>query len=876
MKTQIARLMIPALALVSAVCLAPISASELGVGKRDLTKGCFKYQDDDAFEGLIPTADEFFAIPLGQRFTPHRDVMDYCQMLADKSPRVTLQKYGKSAEGRDLVLLMISSADNIQRLSEIRQAQMLLADPEQLQLQKNAALDDLLKDLPAVVWLSYNVHGDESSATEAALATMHQLADGKGDRWDSIRNNTLVIADPLLNPDGRERYLQWYNSVRTHPADPDPLAREHSPPSPSGRTNHYYFDLNRDWAWQSQPETRQRIVEYLRWQPLVHVDFHEMSPSSSYFFFPPEEPFNANIPADRISWSETFGKSNASAFDRFGWKYYTGEQFDLFYPAYGDSWPTLNGAIGMTYEQAGGGRAGLTYRKSNGELLTLVDRLHHQHVAGLATVECASDHRDQLQRDFFSFREQTIVAGRNGDVAQFILPPADDDHRRQAMADLLIRQGIQLVKTMDEVVTEGLADHSGNPLGVRNLPPGTIVVPLDQAQGRLAKTLLEREAEVGEAYFYDVSAWSLPLAFGVETLVAKDPIDAILTPWSPQAVVTGQVEGKGTLAYLHRWTGMPSAKALRQLQERGQSVDLVTRPIEIQGQSYPAGTLVVRVKDEETHEAVGVVAERTGTFFRGTDSAWTDVGPDLGSDQFPTLAHARIAVLGPDSVSSYAYGSVWSFLEQEMGIPFTALTSSGLRRGLDDFDVLVLPSGIGSSALNEQTRDALQSWIRSGGVCIAMGSSAIRVAGKNGLVSRELLDNQESSPEEDPKPKTRTELREENRKEQVPGNIVALDIDREHTLGFGLPARIHGFTSSTQIFKVQGDGQDVAVLPDDHPVVSGFISEQNQKRLGGGVWLATERSGRGQVVLFAGDPLFRSFWRQSSEVFLNALLLLAR
>lgn len=842
----------------------------------DKTGDHFQYQDDDDFEGNVPTAGEFFEIPLGQRFTPHRDVMDYCNMLAEKSPRAILQKYGKSAEGRDLVLMLISSEENLARWDEIRQSQMLLADPVQLQRQKNGDLSAVLKDLPAVVWLSYNVHGDESSATEAALATMHQLIDGAGDRWDSIRRNTLIIADPLLNPDGRERYLQWYNSVRAHPADPDPLAREHSPPSPSGRTNHYYFDLNRDWAWQSQPETRQRIVEYLRWQPLVHVDFHEMSPSSTYFFFPPEEPFNANIPADRISWSETFGKSNARAFDRFGWKYYTGEQFDLFYPAYGDSWPTLNGAIGMTYEQAGGGRAGLTYRKSNGEILTLVDRLHHQHVAGLATVECASDHRDQLQREFFSFREQTIFAGRSGDVSQFIMPPAEDDHRRMALVDLLARQGIQMVVTMDEVVTEGLYDHFDQPLGVRKLPPGTIVVPMDQAQGRLAKTLLEREAEVGEAYFYDVSAWSLPLAFGVETLVAKDPINGLLIPYSVNKETKGRVEGSGTLAYLHRWTGIPSARALRQLQDRGQSVDLVTDAIEIQGHAYPAGTLVVRVKDEQTQQIVQEVAESTGTFFRGTDSGWTEVGPDLGSDRFPTLAHARIAVLGPDSVSSYAYGAVWSFLEQDLRIPFTAISASGLRRGLDDFDVLVLPSGMSSSAIGEGTRDVVRDWIRGGGVCIALGSSAIRVAGKNGLVSRELLENQESSKEEDPRPKTRTEIREEQRKEQVPGNIVALDMDPEHPLGFGLPSRIHGFISSTRIFKVQGDGQDVAVLPENSPVVSGFISEQNQRRLAGGVWLATERSGRGQVVLFAGDPLFRSFWRQTSEVFLNALLLLAR
>ncbi|MGE4619434.1 MAG: M14 metallopeptidase family protein, partial [Planctomycetota bacterium] len=356
----------------------------------------FPFSGNDTFEGVIPAPGDWYGIPLGERFTPHHDVMAYCREVAKLSDRVHFQEYGRSTEGRELVLLMISTEANIARLEEIRAAQALLADPRRMKEREDLDLDQLLEDLPAVIWLSYNVHGDESSATEAALATIHQLADGSDEKIRAIRENCLVIIDPLLNPDGRERYLQWYHQVQAHPANPDPAAAEHDPPSPSGRSNHYLFDLNRDWAWQSQVETRARIEQYLQWQPLVHVDFHEMSAESTYFFFPPEKPINANIPEDRVQWSETFGLSNAGAFDRFGWKYYTAEQFDLFYPAYGDSWPTLNGSIGMTYEQAGGGRAGLAYRRRNGTILTLVDRLHHHHVAGLATADCAARHRVQL------------------------------------------------------------------------------------------------------------------------------------------------------------------------------------------------------------------------------------------------------------------------------------------------------------------------------------------------------------------------------------------------------------------------------------------------------------------------------------------------
>jgi len=252
------------------------------------------------------------------------------------------------------------------------------------------------------------------------------------------------------------------------------------------------------------------------------------------------------------------------------------------------------------------------------------------------------------------------------------------------------------------------------------LPAGTVVVPLDQPQGRLARTLLEPQAKVGDAYFYDVAAWSLPMAFGVETYIARTPIDGILTPVGSLADPVGRVEKSAGVAYLHQWQGVPSAKALRAIQAAGERVDLVTEKIQIDGQDYPPGTLIVRVSSQQTHEVVARVAKQTGTLFRGTASGWTDVGPDLGSGSFPELARARIAVLGPGSVSSLSFGAVWSFLEQEMGIPFTSISSRDLSRSLDDFDVLVIPSGVKDSALGERGKESLKAWVRSGGVVLAL------------------------------------------------------------------------------------------------------------------------------------------------------------
>ena len=834
----------------------------------------FPYTGSDTFEGKIPSPDQFYGVKLGDRFTPHHDVMAYCREVARLSPRVSIERYGHSVEGRELVLLMISDQKTISRLDQIESDLGLLADPRELSEREDLSLEELVARLPAVVWLSYNVHGDESSGTEAALATIHQLADGSDPAIRRIRENCLVIVDPLLNPDGRERYLHWYQQNGAVPPDPDPAAREHSPSSPSGRSNHYLFDLNRDWAWQSQPETRARIPQYLRWQPQVHVDFHEMSPQSTYFFFPPEEPINSNIPEDRVEWSRKFGLANARAFDRFTWRYYTAEQFDLFYPAYGDSWPTLNGAIGMTYEQAGGGSAGLVYRRRNGTLLTLQERLHHHHVAGLATADCAAQNRVQLLTDFHQFRQGTIYAGRDSDISQFIIPPASGD-RRLSLLRLLKAQGIEMVQTIDEVVVEGLVHHDGTAQEILKLAAGTVVVPLDQPQGRLARTLLEPHASAGEAYFYDVAAWSLPMAFGVETLIASQPISGILIPLGPIEDPVGRVEQKAGVAYLHRWEGVPSARALRAIQKGGERVDLITEAIQIQGQDFPPGTLVVRVSSPDTHALVEQVARDTGTVFHGTASGWTDLGPDLGSGTFPELAHARIAVLGPDSVSSLSYGAVWSFLEQEMGIEFTTVSAARLSRSLDLIDVLVIPSGVRGSSLGDRTKKELAQWVRSGGVVLALGSSAFQM-GESGLdlVSQQVRKVEE--PEEKPKKRrTRADLREERRQQQVPGNIVSVELDPEHPLSFGQPPRIFGFIGSAKIFELSGGASDVGVLREEDPVVSGFISDENQQALAGGVWLVEQGVGRGRVVLFAGDPLFRSFWRGTADLFLNGLLLLA-
>ncbi|MGH9361234.1 MAG: M14 family zinc carboxypeptidase, partial [Thermoanaerobaculia bacterium] len=314
----------------------------------------------------VPSPAELLGYPLGTRFTHWDRIVEALAAIDRASDRVTMWEYGRTYEGRPLQLLAISTPANLARLEAIRQERLRLADPQALAAEER---ERLLRELPVVVWLAYGVHGNESSSAEAAMATAWVLASAGGETAELLRD-AVVLIDPLSNPDGRERYVHAYEQRAGSRPNPDPAAAEHFEPWPGGRQNHYLLDLNRDWAWASQQETRHRIAAYRQWEPQVYVDFHEMGSESTYFFPPTAEPIHPRIDRALVSWLDTFGRANAQAFEQQGWIYYTGENFDLFYPGYGDSYPSLRGAVGMTYEMAGGGRAGAALALPDGSTLT--------------------------------------------------------------------------------------------------------------------------------------------------------------------------------------------------------------------------------------------------------------------------------------------------------------------------------------------------------------------------------------------------------------------------------------------------------------------------------------------------------------------------
>ncbi|MEO6850910.1 MAG: M14 family metallopeptidase, partial [Mucilaginibacter sp.] len=461
----------------------------------------------------IQSPSEFLGYKLGSQFTSHLRLIDYFKYVAATAKNVKMQQYGSTNEGRPLIAMFIASGENISRLEEIRTNNLSLAG-----IGKNGNSNPTL-NTPIIVWLSYNVHGNEPSSSEAAMQTLFELANPVNTQAKQWLKNTVVVIDPCLNPDGRERYVNYYNSVKGKTPDADPAAREHSEPWPGGRVNHYYFDLNRDWAWQTQTETIAHIALYNSWLPQVHVDFHEQDYNSPYYFAPAPEPFHKDITAWQREFQTIIGKNNARHFDQNGWMYYTKEQYDLLYPSYGDTYPLFNGSIGMTYEQGGIG-AGLAVATSNGDTLTLADRISHHLVNSLSTVEAAAANATKAMTEFKKYFDNSRTHPP-GEFKTYIIKN-DNQDKIDMLSGLFSRNGIQYGFGLNTSGT-GYNYISGNTEQFE-IDTRDMVINAYQPKSVLLNVLLEPKTFVTDSNTYDITAWSLPYAYGMKAYGLKESL----------------------------------------------------------------------------------------------------------------------------------------------------------------------------------------------------------------------------------------------------------------------------------------------------------------------------------------------------------------
>jgi hypothetical protein len=820
----------------------------------------------------IPSPDEFLGYALGDRFTPHARILDYFHLLTTRSNLITMQQFGETYEHRPLMLAVVTSPKNRAALDSIRANVAALTDPNAT---SQTRANEIAKSTPAIAWLAFGVHGNESSSAEVSMEVAHTLLSDPNSA--PLLDNLIVLIDPLLNPDGRERYIQWFIRTRGEEADPNPDAFEHNEPWPGGRFNHYLIDMNRDWAWSSQREVRARVAEYRKWNPQVFVDFHEMGYQSSYFFPPDARPVNANLPKDVDTWLEKFGRADAEAFTKKGWTFFTGEEFDLFYPGYGDSWPSLHGAIGMTYEVAGHSRAGTAITRDDATVYTLADRIARHYTTAMATLRTASENREGLLQYTYEMMRKQVASGSN----TYLLQPDSPNFR--PLIEMLQRQSIAMSQLASPLTIKA-ARVDSDAIDTHLFPTGTAVINTRQPLGGLAQTLLERSPVFTKGYveeqqkrahadepdeFYDLTSWSLPLAMNVDTYVTTSPVAADLRPYAaaPQPAFRAARYGyviDGGDPNVYRAAG----RMLRDSIRFNVSEDVVN----VNDHNFARGSVVVLKGNNkpDLDASLERVIRDSGAAVTPIDSGWTGA-TSFGSSKIHFIKDPRIALVGGPRVSATSYGMLWHTLDVDTPLPHSNLSVESLRNvDLSKYGVIVLPDGDYADRFGKNA-EKLKSWLNSGGTLVVIKGASSFLREKDVEISK-LKPWEAPKKKDDDKDKSPStpELYNDYR---VPGATFRTAMNDRSYLTFGVPRSPNVLIEGSAAFLPVSHAVDnIVTIAKDKPLLAGVAWNESIDRLKGSIYLVSEPYGRGQVITFADEPHFRLFWRGTLPLFLNAVL----
>lgn len=809
----------------------------------------------------VPSPAAYLQYSLGSRFTPYFRVTGYFEEVAQQTSSVRLETYGQTYEGRPLMLAVVASPENMAQLDRIRE--------NNLQLTKGGGQTSG----PVIIWLSYNVHGNEAVSTEAAMKTLYALLTEK----KALLQHAVVIIDPCLNPDGRERYVNFYNAVHSKNADATPFAREHYEPWPGGRSNHYYFDLNRDWAWQTQIESQQRLAQYNRWMPQVHVDFHEQGVDAPYYFAPAAEPLHDAVTAWQRDFQVQIGKHNATYFDAKGWLYFTKEQFDLFYPSYGDTYPMYNGAIGMTYEQGGSGRAGLAIINREGDTLTLADRMEHHYTTGIATIEVSTANAGKLVSEFARYFADART-NPAGDYKSYVVKAAGNPGKLQMLAAVLRRNEIDAGFATGNSNADGFNYFTGKTEHF-NIEKGDLVVSAFQPRSNLVRVLFEPVSRLTDSVTYDITAWAMPYAYGLPAYAVKQRLQPAVSD-APAAVAGEAASGGGAYAYLAPWNSTKDLKFLAALLNRNVRVRYAEQAFSLNGHTYPSGTLIItKAGNEALGSLIPALAVQMGVRLVKVPTGFVDKGADFGSDKIRFIHKPKVAVMAGDGVSSLGMGEIWHFFEQQIDYPVTVLNSNSLYNvNWKDLDVLILPDGHYHALSDKAVADRLKDWVQGGGKLIALEDAVSQLAegdwGFKLKKEEEKKEDEKKDPYLDLKPYANRER--ESVSQFIPGAIYKVAMDKTHPLAFGYPDYYYTLKQNDKLVEyLPSGGWNVGVLKKDN-YLTGFVGAQTKEKLKDGLIFGVRSMGRGEVVLMVDNPLFRSFWENGKLLFGNAVFLVGQ
>ena len=785
------------------------------------------------------TPASYLGYEIGERFTRQDKVVSYFHALQTAFPTtIKVEKYGESYEHRDLILAFIGTPENLKKLEEIRLDHIKHASHEKL----------------AIVWLSYNVHGNESSGTEAAMQTAYRLLTDKSD----YLKNTVVIMDPCLNPDGRDRYVNFYQQYGNAPADLMKFAAEHKEPWPSGRPNHYLFDLNRDWAWMTQIESEQRVKRYNQWLPHVHVDFHEQGINEPYYFPPAAEPYHEVITNWQRDFQKEIGASHASYFDQQGWLYFSKEIFDLLYPSYGDTYPTYNGSIGMTYEQGGSGRAGLAVITQVGDTLSLKDRVAHHVTTGLSTVEMSAKNAEKLVKEY-----QTFCANKNYKYQTFVV--RGSQAKLEPLMSLMQKNGIQveMVSTSTQEVSVKAYHYQNGQNETVKLMFGDLLIHTRQEKGTLVNVFFEPKTKLSDSLTYDITAWTLPYAYGLEAWACESSSlkGTIFSGWP--STVTNVIPSTPCYAYLAPWESMKSARFLSDLQTSGITVYFNEKGFKSDKQNYSAGTLIIlrgENKRADFDKVVTKIANENAVQLGTVASGFMQEGIDLGSSSVKKIPLASIGILMGEETSSLNVGELWHYFERQMGRSVHLVFAEDLEEALGQLSVIFVPEG--GISISENTK--VKEWIQNGGKLIVMGYAVNDFAGKEGFDITRI----DAPTDSLAKHVSYSKLERDQISNNIIGAIYACDLDPTNPLAFGYDA-YYTLRQSSEHFEL--GSSKVFQLKKNAKADNGFVGYRVKKQQSDASIAGYQSYGAGAIIYFIDNPLFRGFWENGKLMVANAV-----
>ena len=847
----------------------------------------------------IPTLEAVAGHGFREAVTPPDDVIRYMEALAAAAPeRTRLIRYAESWEGRPVVVLVIGSAERMSRIEEVKAGIARLADPRGL---SDEEAETLLAELPVVTALMHGIHGNEITPSGAAMAeAYHLLAAIDDPDVNLILSESLVLIDPMENPDGRNRFVYQNQIAQARWPDEASVSAEHDEPWPGGRSNHYLFDLNRDLFIQSQVETRGKVDILLEFRPHIVADLHEMGGDATYFFPPTAPPSNPWYGERQVALMDVFGEAIAARFDARGFAYFNREVYDLFYPGYVDMWPMGYGALGMTYEQAS--PRALVLRQSDGDLLTYGDGVLHHFTAAIETALTAARNRDRILRDYLAFRREGIALGERG-PAEIVLHSAHDPGMAERLAMMLAENGIDVFRAAGPVR-----------VGERTLDAGSsFIVPLDQPAHRFIHNLLDAHVPMEEEFvrrqierranrqsdeIYDLTAWSQSLLWDVEALETSATGARGAAVTADEASARPEVRGddaggepaaalpEAIVGYLVPW-GTNGAAAVTEALRAGIRVRAAGAEFTLAGRRFGVGTAIVRASENgpDLRQRLADIAARHRAEVVPIDDAYVREGMSLGSRRVRGLREPRVLLVYDAPGQSYSVGWTRYVLERRYGQRTTAVRASTLGRArLADYDVIVFPSGNYGGAVGGGLLDRLRAWMRDGGTLITMAESS-RWASRAGLLATETErrggradgdDPPEAGTPEQPIAYLDAISPADESPEGVPGAILRTLLDTEHWLAAGTDGEIGVLVEGSRIFRpiTLDEGTNVGRYADlDRLVLGGIVWEESRPQLASKAFLIHQPVGRGQLVAFAEDPNYRAYAEATQLLFMNAVLL---